>query len=77
MGDPETIEKYLNKKVKVKASAIDDCRPENLLRTFFKKAGKDLVARKDYPKLSESVDIGKIRKNNQSFKSFFEIIKDH
>ena len=77
LGDPETIAKYLNKKVIVKASDTNDCRPKELLESFFQKAKKGLIAIRDYPKLSESVDINKICGNNQSFNSFVKILKDH
>ncbi len=76
LGDSEAIARYLNERTKIKTSATADCRPKELLEDLFRKAGKYLIARRDYPKLSASVDIQKICSNNQSFKYFYEIIRD-
>lgn len=77
LADPDAITGYLGskKKVKVPDSATLDCRPKEILKNIFKKAGKDFLNTVADPRIAERVDSDKMAKRNKSFARFLEYIK--
>ena len=74
MADEKTLSDYLGYKVRIgNPDNIHDAKRH--LKELFKKAGKEYytpISRE----LAERADINKIIKKSQSFKEFFNVIKD-
>lgn len=76
LADPETIKGYLGSRVNIPSSATSNCKPKEVMRDIFRKAGKDFIASRDAPRIAEKADSAKMVKKNESFARFCERVKD-
>lgn len=78
LADSDAIRKYLGSGagVKIPDSTTLDCRPKEVMRDLFRKAGRKFIPRQDYPIIARSANVNKILKRNESFRVFQEKIRD-
>jgi hypothetical protein len=78
LGDPDTIEQHLGPRaeVRISSSATSECRPKEVMKDIFQKAGKEYIPFRDNQRIAEKIDLNIVGKNNKSFGRFQKQVKD-
>jgi len=78
LADPEGVGKYLSAggKIRVSPSSTLECRPKEVMRSLFRKAGRSFHPTHDNPKIALKIDINKAMQHNKSFSEFRDLIED-
>jgi len=76
LADVEAVRRYLKGVVPVTPSATLDCKPKEVMRGLFRKAGRNFLSDRDGPKMAEMMDLDKASKRNKSLATFREILRD-
>ena len=76
LADVEAVRKYLKGVVPITPSATLDCKPKEVMRGLFRKAGRNFLSDRDGPKMAEMMDLDRASKRNKSLATFREILKD-
>lgn len=77
LADREAVAAYLGLcQQKIPLSASSDCRPKERMQALFRKFGKRYNERAHAPEIADKVDPNRIARNNPSFQTFIDAIKD-
>jgi hypothetical protein len=78
LSDSECIQEYLGSRVKVNIppSASKECKPKDVMKDIFRKAGRSYLHTVHNAKIAELANPERMIKSNKSFKKFYDVIKD-